>query len=148
MFDHRIAYSKQIIDNQTSRSVFCKRFQSHSFLYHEISKRKVANGTESSGLNLFLADKRNSEHGLEHLFITSSSSHFFNKTDLKQYLDLNSRRPAGTLLSLVSACDSKWLSYPDQERTWLKKRKNTISKNGYKQIPSYYRIVSFLGDRR
>ena len=35
---------------------------------------------------VFLQITRTEEQGLGHLFITSSSSHFFNKTDFEQYL--------------------------------------------------------------
>ena len=37
-------------------------------------------GTESNGVNSIFANKGNGEKYLEHLFITSSSSHIFNKT--------------------------------------------------------------------
>ena len=42
-------------------------------------------GTESKGVNGIFANKRNWGKYLGHLFITSSSFHFFNKTDFKQY---------------------------------------------------------------
>ena len=47
---------------------------------------QVANGTESNGLKRTFAKRGIAEKGLEHLFITSSNSQFFNKTDLEQYL--------------------------------------------------------------
>ena len=49
-------------------------------------ERRVANSMPSSGLNLFLRIRGTVKKGLWHLLITSSSSHFFNKTDLEQYL--------------------------------------------------------------
>ena len=49
-----------------------------------LSKSSVANGTESNRLNLCFADKRNSEISIGALFITSSSSPFFNKSYLEQ----------------------------------------------------------------
>ena len=53
---------------------------------HKIAKCRVAIGTESNGLNRIFVKKGIVEKGLEYLFITSSSSHFFNKTDLEQCL--------------------------------------------------------------
>ena len=38
---------------------------------------------ESNGLNCVFANKGNRRKSLRHLFITKSSSHFFNKTDFK-----------------------------------------------------------------
>ena len=58
--------------------------QSYLFLMSRKLKRKVANGTESNGSNLFLQIKGIVEQGLRHLFISSSSSHFFSKIDLEQ----------------------------------------------------------------
>ena len=43
-------------------------------------------GTESNGVNSIFANKGNWEKYLWHLFITSSSSQFLNKTDFEQYL--------------------------------------------------------------
>ena len=37
-------------------------------------------------IKAFFANKKSSEKGLGHLFIASSSSHFFKKTVFKQYL--------------------------------------------------------------
>ena len=45
----------------------------------------VADGTKSKELNLFLRISVIVKQGLGHLFISSSSSHFLNKTDLEQY---------------------------------------------------------------
>ena len=56
--------------------------QNHPFLMSRSSKRRIANGTESNGLNLFLRIREIVEHGLGHLFITSSHS-LFNKTDIE-----------------------------------------------------------------
>ena len=69
--------------------LFCKKFSKVVvFCCQEISKGRVADGTESNGINLFSRIRGIviSEHGLGHLFITSCSSHFFNKTDLEQNL--------------------------------------------------------------
>ena len=44
---------------------------------------------ESIGLNRIFANKGNREKRFGHLFITSSCSHFFNKTDFEQYLFKN-----------------------------------------------------------
>ena len=52
------------------------------FWCHEISKRRIANGTESNGLNLFSRIKGIMEQGLGNLFTTSRSFHFF-QTDLE-----------------------------------------------------------------
>ena len=41
---------------------------------------------ESNGLKRIFENKGMVEKGLGHLFSISSSSHFFNKTDFKQYL--------------------------------------------------------------
>ena len=63
---------------------FCKKFcKVILFWCHKISKCRIANGTKSNGLHLFSRIRRIS---LGHLFITSSGSHFFNKTDLERYL--------------------------------------------------------------
>ena len=43
-------------------------------------------GMKSNGLNCIFAYKGIGEKYLWYLFITSSSSHFFNKTDFEQYL--------------------------------------------------------------
>ena len=69
MIEYRVAYS-------------ARNFQSHSFLMSRISKRRIANGTESNGLNLFSRIKGITEQGLGNLFITSRSFHFF-QTDLE-----------------------------------------------------------------
>ena len=51
-----------------------------------MAKHKVANGTKSHRLNRSFANKGNLEKGLGQLFTISSSTHFFNETDLKQHL--------------------------------------------------------------
>ena len=53
-----------------------------------MAKCRVANstGTESNGLNRIFVTGEIEEKGLGHFFITSSSSHFFDKTDLEPYL--------------------------------------------------------------
>ena len=76
--------SKSIISNIVF--FFLEILQSHTFLRSRNSKRKVFNGTESNGLNLLSQIRGIVENGLGHLFITSSSSHFFNKTDLELYI--------------------------------------------------------------
>ena len=60
--------------------------QSHPFLMSRNFETQVANNTESQGINQFLRIKEIVEQGLGHLFIASSSSHFFNKTDFERYL--------------------------------------------------------------
>ena len=62
---------------------FCKVI---IFWYLNISKRRVANVTDSNRLNLFSQKRKIMEQALGNLFIISNSSHFFNKTDLEQYL--------------------------------------------------------------
>ena len=52
----------------------------------QILKRRVANGTESNGLNLSSWKRGRVEQGLRDNFIASSSSHIFNRTFLEQYL--------------------------------------------------------------
>ena len=49
-------------------------------------KCKVVKGTKLNGLNLHLQIKGIVEKGLEHLFITSSNSNFFYKTNFKKYI--------------------------------------------------------------
>ena len=49
----------------------------------------VVNGTVSKGLNMFSKIRRIGEQGLENLFITSSSSNFFNKTELQDRSIMN-----------------------------------------------------------
>ena len=56
------------------------------FWFHEITKRRVANGTNSIGYNSIFADNGNSGTKLGVPFITSRSFHFINQTDLEQYL--------------------------------------------------------------
>ena len=82
--------------------------QSHPFLMSQNFETQVANNTESQGINQFLRIKEIVEQGLGHLFIASSSSHFFNKTDFERYL-LKKLRPnyqkfyaIFSLLSLVA----------------------------------------------
>ena len=55
-------------------------------LCHESSKRRVANFTKSNRLNLFSRIRETVKEGLEHLFSTTRSSHFFNKADSEQCL--------------------------------------------------------------
>ena len=59
--------------------------QSLPFLISRNFETWVANDTESNVLNRIFANKGIVEQGWGHLFITSSNSHFFNKTDLEQY---------------------------------------------------------------
>ena len=51
----------------------------------------VVNGTEANELNLFLQVRGKVEQSLEHFFITSTSSHFFNNIDLEQHLFKNEK---------------------------------------------------------
>ena len=54
------------------------------FVMSQNCEMQVGNGTESNGLTRIFANyKGNLEKGLGHLFITSSSSHFFDKTDFE-----------------------------------------------------------------
>ena len=48
-------------------------------------------GAESNGVNCILMDKENRGEILVNLFITSSSSHFFNKTNFEHYFLSSSR---------------------------------------------------------
>ena len=106
--EHRVAcFAKNFANLQfcaelsnVSLSLFCKnvRFaffipqkilERPSFRCHESLKCRVSNGMESHGLNLFLRMRENVEQGLGHLFITTSDSHFFSKTNLKQHIFKN-----------------------------------------------------------
>ena len=49
-------------------------------------KSRVAGEIESNKFNIILRIREIVEQGLGHLFVTSSCSLFFNKTDFKQYL--------------------------------------------------------------
>ena len=51
-------------------------------------KRRVANGTKSRRLSRSIFVQKE-ENGLGHLFITSSSSYFLNKTDFELHLSKN-----------------------------------------------------------
>ena len=44
---------------------------------------------ESNALNLFSQIREIVGQGLSHLFITSNTSHFFNKIDFEQFLFVN-----------------------------------------------------------
>ena len=59
---------------------------SYSFLMSWKSKCKIDSVTESKWWNLFSRIRRTVEQRLGHIFITPSSSHFFNKVYLEQYL--------------------------------------------------------------
>ena len=55
--------------------------------YFLISKRRIANMVRGQNdFNLFLQIRGIAEQDMGHFFITSSSSHFLNKTDFEQYL--------------------------------------------------------------
>ena len=101
-------------DNRRSRCLFCnilpiykipcgisnaiinileEILQSDPFLMlRNFEEMQGCNGTESKGINLFSRIKRIMEQGLGHLFNTSNSSQFFNKTDLEQYAYLFTTR--------------------------------------------------------
>ena len=51
----------------------------HLLWFYQIAKCRVANGTYSNGLKHFLRIRETVEKGLRHLFISSSSYHFFKK---------------------------------------------------------------------
>ena len=53
---------------------------------HKLSKRGVINGTKLNELNVLSRIREIVKQGLRDLFIASSSSHFFNKTNHDQYL--------------------------------------------------------------
>ena len=72
------------------------------FWCQEILKSKVANG-RSQRIEYILAEKRNSGTRFGHFFITSSSSHFFDKTDFEQYLVKSKKQ------KFDMACDSNIL---------------------------------------
>ena len=79
------ASSNTRFDHQTLHCLFSMKFCSRLFLMTQNFEFMAANGMESNRLNLFLQTRGIDEQGLGHLIITSSSSHFFNETDLKQY---------------------------------------------------------------
>ena len=76
-----------VFNHRTSRCLFCKKFCKVILFWCRVtSKRKVANGTDSIRMNLFLQIRVLVKQGLGHFFIVLSSSHFFNKTvDIKHY---------------------------------------------------------------
>ena len=57
-------------------------------LCYKTANCRVANGTESNGLNRIFENNGVCEKGLEHVFMFSHSSHFFSKTDFEQYISL------------------------------------------------------------
>ena len=56
------------------------------FIMSQNCECRVDNGTELNELNRLFADKGNCGKRFGHLFVISSSFHFFNKTDFEQYL--------------------------------------------------------------
>ena len=74
------------IDYIEHRVLFSGNFAKSYFSEVTKFERKVFNGTESNGVNLLSQIRGIVENSLGHLFITSSSSHFFNKTDLELYI--------------------------------------------------------------
>ena len=91
-----------MFDNQTLCGLFCKKLPFNKFfcrisnamfdimqkILQDVTKAKcrVVNGMESNGLNRLSWIKGIVEQGLGHLFISPSSSYFFNKIDFKQFL--------------------------------------------------------------
>ena len=68
-------------------SILCKKFcKVILFWCHESSRRRVTNGTELNGLNLFSRIRWIVELGLRRVFIAEGRSHFLNKTDFEQSL--------------------------------------------------------------
>ena len=63
-----------------------RNFAKLSFSYVTEFRNASYQGYVVKGLNLFSRLREIVEKGLEHLFIISSSSHFFTKTNLEQYL--------------------------------------------------------------
>ena len=77
----------EMFDYQISRFRYCKKFcKDIIFWCHKILKRQVAIGAESNKLYLFFQLKSIVKQGLGHIFVISSSSYFFNKTDPKLHL--------------------------------------------------------------
>ena len=80
---------QNILQNIEHRVVyFARNFPRVIILFwcHESSKRRVANSTESNGLNRFSRMGGIVKQGLWHVFNTTSSSHFFNKTVRELYI--------------------------------------------------------------
>ena len=79
--------AKFFVEETTQCSISCKKFcKLILFWCHESLKRRVVNGTESNGINLFSWIREIMEQRLSYRFISSNSYHFFNRTDLKQYI--------------------------------------------------------------
>ena len=69
----------------TRCSILRKKFrQVILFWCHEMYKCRIANATESNS-GTYFRNQENSGTRFEHLFLTSSGSHFFNKTDFEQH---------------------------------------------------------------
>ena len=56
-----------------------------NYCFCDVAKCKVAYDTNSNPLNCTFANKEHCGKRFGHLFITSSSSHFFNEIDFGQY---------------------------------------------------------------
>ena len=75
--------SNAMFDYRTLRCLFCKKnLPSNPFLN---SRKFETRGCQWNGFNIFSRIRGIVEQGLGHLFIDSSSSRFFKKTDLEQY---------------------------------------------------------------
>ena len=73
IIEHRFAYSARNFAKSSFSDV--RNFETQSCQWY-VAKR----------IKSTVADKGNSGKSLQHLFIISSDFHFFNETDLKQYL--------------------------------------------------------------
>ena len=60
--------------------------QKHPFLMARNFETQGCQWYRLTQIRSIFADKGNNGTRLQHLFITSSSSHFFNKPDVEQYL--------------------------------------------------------------
>ena len=84
----QIANLQNFLQNkQRAVQYFAINFKKSFFFWcHKSSKCKTPKCTESKRLNQFSRFRGIVKQGLRHLFITSSNSHFFHKTDLELYL--------------------------------------------------------------
>ena len=91
--------SNGMFDYRTSSSLFCRKFCNVN-LFDVMNVRNagllIICGVKRIGSNF--ADKGNSWARFEAFLITSSSSHFFNKTDLEQFISLKLLNKTNILL--------------------------------------------------
>ena len=73
-----------IVEYRVSYSV--RTLQGHPFLMSRKFETQGCPWYGAKWIKSIFADRGILEQGLGHLLITSTSSHFFNKTDLEQYL--------------------------------------------------------------